>query len=323
MSKPANFLLFLLTGYSLVASPQSSAPAKAPQLPDPSQYLLGPDDQIKIWVLGVEEIADKPVRIDPSGGIDLPLIGRVHAGGLTAEQLKAELVRRFSNQLLKPQVTVELVDYGSQPVSVLGAVNHPGVHQLRGRATLAELISMADGLRLDAGPRIIVSRQIQNGPIPLPNARQDPTGQFTLADVDVKELLGGKNPTENILICARDVITVPVAEAVYVVGAVRKPGEIALKSNSSISVLQALSSAEGFGETPAPQSAKIVRIVPGSTERKEIPVDLRKILAGRAEDIAMRSNDILVVPISGSKKFAEKALEAAIQAAIGAAIWRP
>jgi polysaccharide export outer membrane protein len=118
------------------------------------------------------------------------------------------------------------------------------------------------------------------------------------------------------------VITVPVAEAVFVLGEVRKPGEVALKDNSSISVLQALAGAEGFGLTPAPQDAKIVRQVAGSAERQEIPVDLKRVLAGTAEDIAMRPNDILVVPPSGPKKAAARALEAAIQAATGIAIWR-
>jgi polysaccharide export outer membrane protein len=50
--------------------------------------VLGPDDQIKVWALGVDEIADKPLRLDPAGDVDLPLIGKIHAGGLTVDQLK-------------------------------------------------------------------------------------------------------------------------------------------------------------------------------------------------------------------------------------------
>ena len=133
-----------------------------------ASYLLGPNDQIKIWVLGVEEIGDKPIKIDPNGDIDLPLVGKAHAAGLTTAQLKADLIQRFSKELLKPQVSVELTDFGSQPVSVMGAVNHPGVHQLEGHKTLVEAISLAEGLRQDAGPRVNISRQIQYGPIPCP-----------------------------------------------------------------------------------------------------------------------------------------------------------
>ncbi len=322
MAKAGHFSFIVLTACFLATGQQIPA-SQAPARPEEqSHYVLGPDDQVKVWVLGVEEISDKPVRIDPAGDIDLPLIGQIHAGGLTMEQLRAELTQQFSKEVLKPQVSVEIVDFGSQPVSVMGAVNHPGVHQLRGRKTLMEVISMADGLRQDAGPRITISRQIRYGPVPLRTAKTDATGQFSVAEVAVKDLLAGTNPTENIPVFQHDVVTVPVAEAVYVIGEVRKPGEVALKGNATISVLQALSSAEGFGLTPAPQNAKIVRSVPGTTELKEIPVDLKKVMAGKAEDIAMRPNDILVVPPSGPKKAAARAVEAVIQTATGIVIWR-
>jgi len=322
MAKTEHFGLILLTACFLATGQQVPASPAPAQHEEQSQYVLGPDDQVKVWVLGVEEISDKPLRIDPSGDIDLPLIGQIHAGGLTLEELRAELTQRFSKEVLKPQVSVEIADFGSQPVSVMGAVNHPGVHQLRGRKTLMEVISMADGLRQDAGPRIKISREIQYGPVPLGTAKTDATGQFSVAEVAVKDLLAGTNPTENILIFPHDVVTVPGAEAVYVIGEVRKPGEVGLKGNATISVLQALSSAEGFGLTPAPQAAKIIRSVPGTTERTEIPVDLKKVIAGKAEDIAMRPNDILVVPPSGPKKAAARAVEAAIQTATGIVIWR-
>jgi len=303
---------------SLSGQPQTVASTPAESQ---SSYLLGPNDQIKVWVLGVEEIGDKPIKIDPSGDLDLPLVGKVHAAGLTTAQLKADLVQRYSKDLLKPQVSIALTDFGSQPISVMGAVNRPGIHQLEGHKTLMETISLAEGLRPDAGPRVNISRQIQYGPIPLPTAKMDASGKYSVADVGVKDLLSGTHPSENIIVFPNDVITVPSAEAVFVIGEVKKPGEVILKGDG-VTVLQALSSAEGFGTTPAPQNSKIVRITPGSSERKEIPVDLTKILAGKSEDIAMRANDILVVPISGPKRVAARAMEAAIQAATGIAIWR-
>src|SRR5579863_4285453 len=351
MKTTKHYAIGLLTTSLLVASPQAPAPQNqehpagarpaqaqpaqaqtprtqmTPEKPpqpvqdeDISHYLLGPDDQLKIWALGIEEITDKPVRVDPNGDIDLPVIGKVHARGLTLEQLKGELLQRLAKEVLKPQVSVELVDFGSQPVSVMGAVNHPGVFQLRGRKTLMEVVSTADGLRPDAGPRVNISREIQYGPLPLPGAKADASGKFSVADVGVKDLLSGTHPAENISVFPNDVITIPTAEAVFVIGEVKKPGEVVLKGDG-VTVLQALSSADGFGTTPAPQNSKIVRVVPGSGERKEIPVDLRKILAGKSEDIAMRPNDILVVPSSTPKKAAARALEAAVQAATGIAIW--
>jgi polysaccharide biosynthesis/export protein len=313
-------VIVLLVWCSLGTS-QQRAVVSQDAAQDTSHYVLGPDDQIKVWALGVDEITDKPVRIDTSGSIDLPTLGRVQAGGLTLDQLKEELVARFSKDILNPEVSVQIVEYGSQPVSVMGAVNRPGIHQVNGRKTLMEVLSLAEGLRQDAGPRITVSRKIEYGPIPLPTASTDATGQFSVATVLVKDLLAGVNPAENILIAPHDVVTVPIAEAVFVMGDVHKPGEVPLKENASISVLQALASAEGLGPTPAPQNARIMRVIPGSTERKEILVDLQKIQNGKAEDIAMRPNDILVVPPSGPKKAAARAVEAAIQTATGIAIW--
>lgn len=305
-----------------LASVQTPAvPTAAAAKPDITHYELGPDDQVKIWVLGADEITDKPVRITPEGDLDLPVVGRVHAAGLTVEQLKAKLIQLFSKELLHPLVSVEIVDFGSQPVSVVGAFNHPGVFQLHGHKTLAEVISMAEGLRQDAGWRITVSREIENGPVPLPNATLDSTGKYSVGEIRTKDWLAGNDPSANIQILPHDVVTAIVAQSVYVMGDVKKPGEVALKDSDSISVLQALASAEGLGQASAPQRARIVRLTPNSTARQEIHVDLRKIQNGKDEDLAMRPNDILVVPASGSEKTAIRMTEAAIQTLTGVIIW--
>ena len=107
-----------------------------------------------------------------------------------------------------------------------------------------------------------------------------------MGDVDVKSLMSAARPADNILIQPHDVITVPEADVVYVIGEVRKPGAFVLNDRASVSVLQALSMAEGLGSTPAPQDSRILRSVPGNTERKQIPVDLKKVLVGKAEEQA-------------------------------------
>jgi len=246
----------------------------------------------------------------------------VRAAGLTVEQLRTELIEKCATQVRKPEVSIEIVDFGSQPVSVMGAVNHPGVLQLQGRKTLAEVLSMAGGLTQDAGPRVKISREVRYGAIPLSSAKADSTSGFSVAEVDVKDLLTASNPAVNIPVCPHDVITVPSAEKVFVIGQVRKPGTFVLEEKKGISVLQALSMAEGLGTAPAPQKSKILRAIPGQTERQQIPVNLSKILEGKAEDLEMRPNDILVVPSSSPKRAAARALEAAIQTATGVVIWR-
>lgn len=115
--------------------------AQTPALP-PS-YVLGPDDQVVIHVLDSDEIGASPFRIDMRGSINVPLAGRLQAAGLTVDQLEAALAARLQEYLQTPVVTVSVSEFRSQPVSVLGAVNTPGVHQIRGRKTLFEVISEA------------------------------------------------------------------------------------------------------------------------------------------------------------------------------------
>jgi len=305
-----------------LAGRQEPATPESVKTDTSSQYVLGPDDQIKIWAFGVEEITDKPVRIAPGGYIDLPLLGRIRAAGLTVEELRAELLKQLAREVREPKVSIDIVEFGSQPVSVMGAVNHPGIHQLGGRKTLMEVLSLAGGLRQDAGSRIKISRPIERGQVPLATAQLDPTGKFSVASVDVKAMMSAAKPADNILIQPHDVITVPEAEVVYVIGEVRKPGAFVLNDRNSVSVLQALSMAEGLGATPAPQDSRILRSVPGNTERKQIPVDLKKVLVGKAEDMNLRADDILFVPSSTGKKAVARALEAAIQTTTGIIIWR-
>jgi polysaccharide export outer membrane protein len=312
--------IVLISGAGLSA--QTIAPSNPPQQ-NLVQYRLGAGDQVRIWVLGLEEFFnDKPHRVEPGGDLNLPLAGKIHAAGMTVDDLKAFLVERLVKEVLRPEVSIEITEFGSEPVSILGAVNHPGVHQLQGRKTLVEVISLADGMKDNAGPRITISRQIENGPIPLLNARTDPSGKFSVAEVEAKGLLTGAHPAENILICPNDVVTVPPAESVFVIGEVHKPGEVPMRDSDTLTVLQALSRAEGFGPTPAPHHSRIIRFIPGAKERQEIPVDLNKMLAGKAEDLPLRANDILVIPPNTARKVAVRALEAAVQTAVGMAIWR-
>jgi polysaccharide export outer membrane protein len=155
----------------------------------------------------------------------------------------------------------------------------------------------------------------------LPGAAEDSTGQFYTATVDTKRLLDAKDPSANIVVKPNDVIAVPKAEMVYVVGAVLKSGAFVLNQRNSMSVLQALSMAEGLDKTSSAGRAKIIRREENN-KRIEIPADLKKILAGQSPDMPLYANDILFVPSSTAKNVSLRALEAAIQVGTGVAIYR-
>jgi polysaccharide biosynthesis/export protein len=302
-------------------APGEGAPQSKCASPTRSPYLLGPDDQLEISGPELTDTANKPVRIDSEGNIQAPLVGRVHASGLNVQQAEEQLDKALSTYIRQPQVTVNLVEVRSQPVSVLGAVNTPGVHQVQGSKTLLEMLALAGGMRQDAGYSIRITRELDWGCIPLPEARIDPTRQFSVAEVDVKKIMEAKNPEENIQILPHDVISVPKAEMVYVIGNVRRPGGFALDERRSVSVLQALSLAEGLSGTADTRHARILRRQQDADQRQELLVDIKAVLSGKKPDLALQGDDILFIPDSTGKKAGLRTLEAAIQTGTGLAIW--
>jgi polysaccharide export outer membrane protein len=293
-----------------------------PQEQTRRSYVLGPEDQVTIRVLEAEEIDNRPVRVDFSGYIRLPMVGRIRAGGLTIDQLETELVRELKKYIKEPQVAVSITEFRSQPVSLLGAVRNPGVHQVQGRKTLLEMISMAGGIDAEAGHSIKITRRKEFGPIPLKTAAADETGGYTVADVDLASILEARNPQENIEVKPYDVITIPRGQLVYVMGQVRRPGGFVLRQRETLSALQALALAEGLDRAASPQNARILRSSDGTAQRTEIFVDLRKILQGKSGDVPLQPNDVLFVPNSVPKSALIRGLEAALQVGTGLAIYR-
>jgi polysaccharide export outer membrane protein len=291
----------------------------------PSAYVLGPEDQIVIRVLEAEEVSEKPVRVEASGYIPLPMIGRVLAAGLTVEELEKSIAKKLEAYLLTPQVSVSVLEFRSQPVSVIGEVNNPGVHQLQSHKTLVEMLSLAGGLKPDAGPLVKITRPLQWGKIPLPQAVVDASGQYSVAEVALRDVVEARSPQENILIRPYDVVSVPRARMVYVVGDVGKPGGFIVDGQESITVLKALSLAQGLGKDAAPKNARVMHATREGAKVVEsgVPVRLNKILEGKSPDFPLQPEDILFVPSSAPKKAATRALEAFIQAGTGIAIYRP
>src|SRR5271166_1121235 len=163
-TKSTNYVCWILIAASQALALDASVTNPAPPA-IPACYTLGPDDLITIRVLQAPELADKPVRIDWNGYIDLSFIGRVRAAGSTVELLKSELEAKYGSIIRDPQVTVAIEEFRSQPVSIIGAVNTPGVHQIRGKKSLVEVLSLAGGLRQDAGDALKLTRRIEWGPI--------------------------------------------------------------------------------------------------------------------------------------------------------------
>jgi polysaccharide export outer membrane protein len=282
-------------------------------------YVLGPDDEVDILALEAEEISGKPMRLDANGTINLPMIGRVQAGGLNIEQLEAEITNRLKKYIREPQVAVRVSTFRSQPVSVTGCVGAPGVHQLEGNKTLVEMIAKAGGLRNDAGYLVNITRRPEWGAIPLPSATSTANG-FSIARVNMRAIIDARAPEENIQIRPNDVITVPKADIVYVIGDVNKAGGYVLERETT-SVMKAIAMATGLAPTASKKRARITRAT-GEKDRTEIEIDLESIMNGKKPDPPLRGDDILYVPNSLARAGWRRGFETAIQALTSVVIYR-
>ena len=310
----------LLWGGLLSAASEPPADAKQPAITGGLEYRLQTDDEITLHSLQAKELTEKTFRIDQNGEVNFPMAGVLHLGGNTVRQAETAIAVSLKRYYISPDVAINVTTFHTESVSVLGSVGTPGVYQLKGQTHLLEALSSAGGLRGDAGPVAILTRQEKYGMIPHHDARQKLTGESTV-EVDLKGLMESQSSSENLLIAPHDVISVPAAQLIYVVGRVRKAGGFALGGKPSLSIIQALALAEGFDPQAAPERAKILRR--GSTTEEQIPVNMKQILAGKAEDIILRPNDILYVPNNAMKTITNRTIEAAIQVGTGIAIFRP
>jgi polysaccharide export outer membrane protein len=271
------------------------APAKMVDSVRPD-YELGPNDQFLIGVPQAQEINQRPFRIDSEGFIDLPLVGRIHAAGLTVRGLETLLTTKLADYIRQPQVTITMVQFRSEPVFFLGAFRTPGIYPLQGGRTLVEMLAVVGGLLPTASRRIKVTRRAEYGTLDLPNALKDPQRKVSTVEVSLDSLTQNVNPSEDIILKAYDIVSSESAQPVYVSGEVAKPAAIALGEQGSMTVTQALTQAGGLTPAASRGKVRVLRPILGTSRRAEIIVDLNRIYEGKANDFPLLPNDQLYVP---------------------------
>ena len=152
--------------------------------------------------------------------------------------------------------------------------------------------------------------------------KQGQQGGETIA-INLRHLLNSRAPRFNVPIYAGDIVKVTRAGIVYVVGAVKKPGGFTVKGNEQMSLLKAIALAEGLSSTSSKGHTRIIRTDEGSGKRSEIPVELGKILDGKAPDMNLQAADIVFVPSSMGKTVLFRSTDAVVNTATGLAIFHP
>ena len=323
-------------------------------------YIIGAGDLLGIEVFDVPELS-REVRVNETGYISLPLIPsrKVKVVGLTTFQLQdkiAELLQ--ANGLVStPQVTVSLKEQHSQPVTLIGAVRSPMVIQVGRQMTLIQALSQAGGIAVDAGNVVLVTR---TGLSSLESKNEDPTADSGTVEngtlsfsvtrssfpspesenaaprpaagtvgkkaqtftINLDDLLESGDSRFNIPILGGDVISIPRAGIIYVVGAVNHPGGFVIQNDrDKMTVLKMLSLAGGPTNTAKTTQAVILRKNLDTGKRDEVPLDLHKLLRLKSDDVTLVASDILFVPDSAGKKALNRTTDVAIGLVAGVAIF--
>ncbi len=324
------------------------------ETPKQGDYVIGGGDLLGIEVFDVPELS-REVRVNESGFVSIPLVPvKVQAAGLTAFQLQDKLAELLqSNGLVThPQITVTVKEQHSEPITVIGAVRTPLTLQAVHQMTLLQVLSQAGGITDDAGSKVLITRvrrlpdpgtpdpatpdpanlpnkPANNPPASDPVANSQAVSQGAGSEskdsisIDLNDLLDSGDPKFNIPLYGGDVVTVPHSGVIYAVGAVQRPGGFAMETDrQQLTVLKIVSLAGGLSPTAKPSKAVILRQPPGSTQRLQLPVDVKKIITLKSDDLELQRNDILYVPDSTGKHALRRSAEIAIAIATGAAIIR-
>jgi polysaccharide biosynthesis/export protein len=241
-------------------------------------YVVGPGDVLTVHVFYEPQLSGN-FRVENDGQFGYPFLGRVNAGGKTVGVIATLIKERLSEGYLRnPQVTVDVEQFRSQSVFVMGEVRTPGKYILSGSITLLDALAQSGSPTPAAGNDVLIlhpKTTIIVGPT-LPNQHE-----AEITRINLREIEDGKL-SQNITIRDGDTIFVPKADRFFVIGLVRNPGSYVLERN--MTVLQAISTAGGISERGSNRRLKIVRIV--DNKRKE--------LDARPTDIVQTGDTIVV-----------------------------
>ena len=272
-------LVLLLTTAAFAQQPPAPSPTTAPE-----SLLIGPGDLLRISVLREPEL-DQHVRVLDSGEIALSLAGNLPVQGLTPAEAAARIANRYRDGkfLLHPEVSVFVEEYATEAVTILGEVAHPGTFRLAAPRTLIDVLSLGGGLTEVADRHIVVERGGKDGQ-------------------RIRAFLSNRADdalNADVLVRPGDIVVVPKAGIVYVLGDVARPGGYVMQNDSQLTVLQAIALAAGTSKTASEKRVRLVRSVDGLTQSIDLP--LRDMERGRQPDVPLQANDIIYVPFSLGK----------------------
>ena len=304
ITRAAALWIFLFMQASFVGAQQTGNPV--PNAAPPLK--IGSGDLIEVTIFEDPTLSGH-YRVDENGDVTVPLIGRIHLAGLTAEDA-AKLIEKgyVDAEILQPDeahATVFISEYATQGIVVNGEVKSPGVYPALGIRTLNDVITAAGGVTQAAASKVVITH------------RSDPSNP-TIVEYNPEAL---RPIIPNVQVFPGDTVMVPRAGLVYVIGNVNKSGAYVLDGRRVLTVEEVMGLAGGTGRGASLKRVQLVRTFEdGRKEAITIPLNL--IYKGTAPDVTLKDGDIVYVPTGTGKFAAEQALTSALQIGTQIAIYR-
>jgi len=301
----ASVLLMFLAANACPTQAQSTASMQTETMAQSSPSLkISSGDLIEVLVFDTPELSGN-LRVGQDGSVRLPLGGDIKITGLSADAASNAIEEQLRTKqiLLHPHVQVTIAEFATTGVTVLGEVKTPGNYPLLGAHTLPDIIAAAGGLTNTSGDELIIVHP------------SDPYHPLHVTRIHSESFARNEIP-----LTPGDRITVAKAGIVYVLGDVGRPGGFVIDPKGGLTVLQALSLAQGFNKTAAQRKAMIIR--KNDAKIVHLGSDIQNILDGKRTDAGLTDGDVLYVPSSLAKTFTYRGIEAAIQLGTGFAIYQ-
>ncbi len=271
--------------------------SSAPSSTENQRYRIGAGDLLDIHILNRPNLSRDSVRVDGSGMIRMPLIENdIQAACKSEGELAKEISRGYLRYYRNAQVDVFVREFHAREVALIGAVNSQGRYQMQRRIRLLELLTFAKGPSDKAGQTINIIRGPRTELCPNDSNPADDLGGFI--SLRLNDTLRGEEKA-NPYMEAGDIVTIPEADQVYVVGNVYHPQAIPIKD--PITVSHAIAVAGGPLRDSKTDRIHIIRQVPGSGGQSELYVSLKDIASKKTEDVLLRPNDVVEVSESTTK----------------------
>lgn len=266
-----------------------------------TSYRVGRGDILELSVHGIPELS-LDLEVGADGNVTIPMIGQVNLLGRDLKGVTEALRSALTQYVRDPQPRVRVKEYEAHKVSVMGAVQKPGMYPLqRNDQNLTELLAQAGGRTNQAGSDIYLipaewggckqglERLLNRG-----NSRETISSECAGVTVDGDELLEGSDAHSLLIpIHPGDTIIVPSAGAVHVDGEVRRPSSYPLSARTT--VLGAIATAGGFTYSADVHKVEVLREL-SEGKKALLTLDLEESTLTKGRDIRLKDGDIVRVP---------------------------